>query len=381
MSAFITGTGVCLPNEPISNDRIESVLGTVNGQSSRVKDMILTRNGINSRHYVIDAATGRQTHTNAQLTAEAVHALAQNCGFDVDEIELLGCGTSMPDQMIPSHASMVHGLLGCPPCELVSTSGVCCSGMAALKYGYLSVSSGASRNAVVTGSETVSPALLAKYLRCSRWSEQDVEKHPHLGFEHEFLRWMLSDGAGAVLIEGRPRADTVSLRIDWVDMISFANDLETCMYLGAVKARDGSLRTWREIDNLDNVWKDGYFSIGQDVLLLNENIVSNAMRRSFQWIRDKRLLAPESVDWLLPHLSSYFFQQPIHDTLEKIGFPIPQEKWFTNLARKGNTGSASIFIILEELCSSGRLKSGDRVLCAVPESARFTFAYMHLTVV
>lgn len=381
MPAFITGLGVCLPNEPISNDRIESVLGVVNGRSPRVKDMILTRNGINTRHYVIDPATGRQTHTNAQLTAESVHALAENCGFDVDTIELLGCGTSLPDQLIPSHASMVHGLLGCPPCELVSTSGVCCAGMTALKYGYLSVASGASRNAVITGSETASLGMLAKYLRCSRWTEQDVEKTPHLAFEHEFLRWMLSDGAGAVLIEPRPRGDALSLRIDWLDIVSFANELETCMYAGAVKAEDGSLRTWREIDNLDNIWKDGYFSIGQDVRLLNENIVSNAMRRSFEHVRAKRELTPDAVDWLLPHLSSYFFQQPIHDTLASMVFAIPYEKWFTNLDKKGNTGSASLFIMLEELWASGRLKQGERILCAVPESARFTFAYLYLTVV
>lgn len=381
MPAYITGIGVCLPNEPIPNDRVEAVLGAVNGQSSRIKDMILERNGINTRHYVIDAATGRQTHTNAQLTAEAVHVLAENTGLVLDEIELLACGTSMPDQMIPSHASMVHGLVGCPPCELVSTSGVCCAGMTALKYGHMSVLSNNSRNAVITGSETASPGLLSKYLRSTRWNAQDVEDQPHLAFDREFLRWMLSDGAGAVRIERCPREDAVSLRIDWVDVVSFANELETCMYLGAVKTHDGSLRTWREMDSLDNIWKEGHFNITQDVQLLNENIVSNAMRRSFEGIRAKRQLVPEAIDWLLPHLSSYLFRQPIHDTLAEMGFPIPYEKWFTNLDRKGNTGSASIFIMLEELCSSGRLKSGERVLCAVPESARFSFAYMHLTVV
>jgi 3-oxoacyl-[acyl-carrier-protein] synthase-3 len=381
MAAYITGLGVCLPNDPITNDRIESVLGAVNGHSHRIKDMILSRNGITARHYAIDAATGRQTHTTAQLTAEAIHTLAENCGLDLDEIELLACGTSIPDQLIPSHASMVHGLVGCPPCEVVSMSGVCCASMSALKYGYASVLSGDSRKAVITGTEVVSPILLAKYFRSTRWTAQDVEKKPHLAFDQEFLRWMLSDGAGAVLIEPRPREDAVSLRIDWVDAVSFANELETCMYLGAVKARDGSLRTWREIDNLDNVWKDGYFNLAQDVRLLNENIISNTMRRSFQRIRDKHQLTPDAIDWLLPHLSSYLFRQPIHDTLVELGFRIPYEKWFTNLDRKGNTGSASMFIMLEELCASGRLKSGDRLLCAVPESARFTFAYMHLTVV
>src|SRR5262245_43631740 len=110
MPAYITGVGACLPNEPIGNDRIEAVLGAVNGQSSSVKDVILGQNRIRSRHYVLDPATGRQTHTNAQLTAEAVHALAADCGFDLDAAEVLACGTSSPDQLMPSHAAMVHGL-------------------------------------------------------------------------------------------------------------------------------------------------------------------------------------------------------------------------------------------------------------------------------
>ncbi|MCG6535351.1 MAG: hypothetical protein L7F78_11820, partial [Syntrophales bacterium LBB04] len=57
------------------------------------------------------------------------------------------------------------------------------------------------------------------------------------------------------------------------------------------------------------------------------------------------------------------------------------EKWFTILAWKGNTGSASIYIILEELFHSDRLQKGQRLLCLIPESGRFSIAYMMLTVV
>ncbi|MCE1782038.1 hypothetical protein LWT85_24965, partial [Enterobacter hormaechei] len=58
-----------------------------------------------------------------------------------------------------------------------------------------------------------------------------------------------------------------------------------------------------------------------------------------------------------------------------------QERWFTNLTVKGNTGSASIYIMLDELMKSGKLKKDQRLLCFIPESARFTGAFMHLTVV
>ena len=62
MPAYITGLGVCLPNPPVDNDRIEDVLGMVDERPSRLKEVILARNGIQTRHYAIDPETGEQTH-------------------------------------------------------------------------------------------------------------------------------------------------------------------------------------------------------------------------------------------------------------------------------------------------------------------------------
>ena len=59
----------------------------------------------------------------------------------------------------------------------------------------------------------------------------------------------------------------------------------------------------------------------------------------------------------------------------------PEARWFTNLERIGNVGSASIYLMIEELMNSGRLERGQKLLCFVPESARFTVYYMQLTVV
>jgi 3-oxoacyl-[acyl-carrier-protein] synthase-3 len=147
-----------------------------------------------------------------------------------------------------------------------------------------------------------------------------------------------------------------------------------------VKLPDGTLRGWREeVEGPEAVLRKGYFNLSQDVNLLAEKIVK-VSGRFFREIRDRRQLRSEQVDWFLPHLSSMFFQQPFHQEMVASGFDVPLEKWFTNLKYKGNTGSASIFIILEELLKSGKLKKGDRLLCAVPESARFTYAAMHLTV-
>jgi 3-oxoacyl-[acyl-carrier-protein] synthase-3 len=378
MPAYLNGLGVCLPNKPVHNQKIESVLGMIGGAPSPVRDVILERNGIRWRYYAIDPETGKFTHNNAELTVEAIRGLIETTGLKLDGIDLLACGTSSPDQVIPSHASMVHGLLGAPPCEVVSTAGVCCSGVAALKYAYTGVLAGTTRSAVVTGSELVSPALRASQFHSQ--SEGDVIENPYLAFNREFLRFMLSDGAGAMLVEDRPREGGLALRIDWVDILSFANELDACMYTGAVKQPDGSLRGWRSDEGGPaEAVRKGYFNLAQDVNLLSENIVKMA-GKFFARVRQRRGLDPENVEWIVPHISSMFFQQPLYEEMAKLGFDFPPERWFTNLKYKGNTGAASIFIMLEELYKSGKLEQGDRILCAVPESARFTFACIHLTV-
>jgi 3-oxoacyl-[acyl-carrier-protein] synthase-3 len=378
-NVHISGFSAFLPNAPVFNDQIENVLGRVNEISSKLKRRILINNGIRSRHYAIDPVTRIQTHTNAQLTAEAIRLLASNAQFDLHSLECLACGTSSPDQFIPSHGSMVQAELGVPACEMVSTIGVCCAGMSAFKYGYMNVACGNVRNAIVTGSELASLSLTADHFQPElALLRSELGKEPMLPFASDFLRWMLSDGAGALLLTREPGSGP-AMRIDWLDILSYAADTEVCMYSGLRKRDDGSTESYRTVADPNRLSRDGYLNLSQDVAVLKDRIPV-LMVQAIERIKAKRELSPDRIDWLLPHISSYWFRQPLYDALVRIGLEIPNERWFTNLTTKGNTGSASIYIILEELASSGRLCSSDRILCIVPESARMTFAFLHLTV-
>ncbi len=374
--AYITGTSAFLPNAPVRNDEIESILGMIGGKPSRVRRIVLRNNGIRERYYAIDPASGQVTHTNAQLTAAAIR------GLDMTEhLDCLVTGTSLPDQMMPNHGVMVHGELGIPACEVVSTAGICVAGVAALKYACMAIVCGFAKNAVATGSEVVSPVLQARHFPAE--SEQrlaELEANPEIAFEKDFLRWMLSDGAGAFRLQDAPRCNGLSLRIDWIDILSQANSMEVCMVAGGEKQADGSLKGWQAFPPAE--WASrSIFSIKQDVRLLNANVTDQTLGKSLQKAMATHGLAPGAVDWFLPHMSSEYFRMPMIDCMAATAFPVGQEKWFTNLHNKGNTGSASIFIMVDELLHSGRLKAGDRLLCFVPESGRFTGSLMHLTAV
>jgi 3-oxoacyl-[acyl-carrier-protein] synthase III len=381
MSVYITNTGSFLPNEAVENDRIESVLGMVGGRPSRVRRLVLRNNGIKQRYYAIDPETGELNFTNAQMTAAAIRKL-----FATEEelagIQCLATGTSIPDQIMPNHGVMVHGELGNGNCEVVSTSGICLSGMSALKYAYLGVKSGEHRLAVASGSELLSPMLLARHFEAESTAQVErLKKHPELAFEKDFLRWMLSDGAGAFLLEPspRPRGGQPVFKVEWIEIHSFADELETCMYAGAEKDQDGSLKGWRQFEQ-QALLDRSVMAIKQDVKLLNANIVPVTLTRTLSKVIDKTGISPGDITYFLPHISSMFFAEKVQQALTKLDFAIPQTRWFTNLAHIGNTGAASIYIMLDELAKSGRLERGDRLLCFVPESGRFSSSFMLLTV-
>ena len=377
---YINNIARFLPNDPVGNDDMEAILGQIGAKPSRGRRTVLRSNGIKSRHYAIHPDTGVPTHNNAQLTAEAVRALASD-DFNPASIDCLACGTTIADQLMPNHAVMVHGELGTPPCEVVATSGVCVSGLMALKYGWLGVAAGEFENAVATGSELSSAVMRADRFEPEIATKiEALERHPEIAFEKDFLRWMLSDGAGAVLLQPQPRTSGISLRVDWIFERSYANEMDACMYAGAEKQPDGRLKGWNEFAPTE--WLDrSIFSVKQDVKQLNEYVTFYTVEKPLLELIEKKGIRPDDYDYFLPHYSSKFFRDKVHEKMRNADFDIPQDRWFTNLVTAGNTGSAAIYIILEELFHSGRLEDGQKLLCYVPESGRFSTAFMQLTVI
>ena len=377
-NVYITRASKFLPNQPVDNDEMEDFLGIINQIPSKARRIVLRNNGIKTRFYALNKA-GIVTHSNAELTKNAILNLLNN-DFTTDQIEVLSCGTSTPDLLLPSHAAMVHGLLqNNNSVELNSSSGVCNSGMNALKYGYLSVKSGNSKNAVCTGSERVSTWMKAEKFENEIENLKDLEEQPIIAFRKDFLRWMLSDGAAAFLLQDSPNQDQLSLKIEWMESYSYAHQLETCMYAGGDKLENGEMKPWSDYSSSE--WlKESVFSLKQDVKILNDNILIKGVE-SMKSAMDKHQLSSDQIDYLLPHVSSNFFVQGLFDEFSKKGIHVPLEKWFMNLSKVGNVGSASIFLMVEELFNQGNLKKGDRIMLCVPESGRFSYSYAYLTVV
>jgi 3-oxoacyl-[acyl-carrier-protein] synthase III len=372
-SVFINNIGKFLPGEPIANDRMEDYLGKVNGRGSKVKNRILKSNGIQQRYYALNERQ-QPTHLNSQMAALAVKNTLSGIDLEPSAIDLLAAGTTWADLLVPGFANMVHGELPeFPPLETLTSMGVCCAGMSALKYAAAQVRLGEKQNAISVASEQPSRLFTHTHFE----AETAIQAGQNLSFDTEFLRWMLSDGAGAMLLQNHPNRSGISLKIEWIELVSHANAYPVCMYAGA--ENETAQKSWMDYASYVEAAQAGALNLRQNIRLL-DNVIKLGVEGWLKLIAAGRV-NPDEIDWLLCHYSSHFFKGQIIELLDNSGCLIPESKWFTNLYTRGNTGCASIYLMLEELFHAQNLQPGQKIFCFVPESGRFTTAYMLLTVV
>ncbi|AYF98381.1 3-oxoacyl-[acyl-carrier-protein] synthase III C-terminal domain-containing protein [Protaetiibacter intestinalis] len=364
--AYLTGFGSHLPGEPVDNDGIVARLGGDDPVTERIRRLILEQNGIRQRHYALDEH-GEPTALNEELAVKALQAAFADRGIGPSDIRMLATATTMGDVLVPGFASMVHGRLGGGPMQLLSASGVCASSLAALDAAVAKIRLGDHPRAAVVGSE-----LPSRSLRQRRYDGIRA------GMDAHFLRWMLSDGAGAVVVEFQPHPSKPSLRVDWVRHVSLAHEHPVCMRAGMTGDATSVGGTWQDLAIAD-ADAAGMFLLRQDVSMLDD--LADSGIAQFEELVDTGLVDVKHLDHVICHYSTNVFRDVAFEALRRRVPTLDTDRWFSNLETRGNTGSASIFIALEEAWRTGRFAPGESVLLAVPESGRFSFAFAHLTVV
>ena len=146
------------------------------------------------------------------------------------------------------------------------------------------------------------------------------------------------------------------------------------MYAGA-EFRDGVFEGWKHAD-ADYGRRHSLMAVKQDVKMLNENIVRYTVEKPLSQIAAKHGIRAEEIDWFLPHYSSGFFPRPPFRRPEKHRLRHSAGKWFTNLHSKGNTGSASIYIILEEFMRTFSHRTRPKKSCVTFQKAA---AFQHVS--
>ncbi len=370
---YINALGAFLPGLPVANSAMEDYLGRVFGKKSKYRSAALKQNRIVQRHYALDT-NGNWLCTSAGMAAAAIRDALNNSEASAKDIDYLAVSSTLGDGLVPGLASHVHAELGLGALEIANFQSVCASSLMAIKSAWLQLKCGEHSCAAVSGSEFASRYFRPGNYECvDEWREKG-----EIPFEADFLRFTLSDGAGAALLETEPNARQASLRIVWIDIRSYAHRFDACMVGGMVR-QDADWRYWSGFPDTIAAAHAGAFVLTQDFDLMQRMLpvwVSHYLD-----LIERGMIVIDDIDHVCSHYSSHGLRRQIVDLLERAGAMIDEQKWFTNLYQKGNTGTASIFIILEELYRDGRLKKGDRILCHVPESGRSLNGFMLLEVV
>lgn len=358
MQCYITRTASYLPGPVIENNDIERFLGSLNGEHE-VREAVLKMNGIERRHYAQDESQ-RATHDVYDLGVRA----AMSCLAGISEpVTYLGAGTTYSPLAAPGCASIMHerlrevGLIN-HPVEISSHAGICSSASTAMIGAIRAIAGGHHDLALCIGTEHAWEVLKSTAIK----PVDDRDQHSNLRnsqwFMSVFLRFMLSDGGGVVLLRNRPQATGLSWQVNWTHSMSFANESPLCM----------------KLDNSNALLTQDLNVLNRNLIPCSRKFVSNALETH----RDDL----DSYTMILPHMSSFYFRRKMERVIgEHCRNPMNPTPYWTNLATAGNTGAASIYIMLDEYIRRHVVNDGERLLLFVPESGQFNFVMISLTAV
>lgn len=360
MSCYITRTSSFLPGPAIANNEIEQHLGTLPDEAE-TKATVLAMNGIQTRHYAQDE-NQQPTHDVYELAYQAI----VNClGAEQlsSPISMLATGTTYSPLFAPGAASILHSRLRDRtetnhPMEISSHGGICSSAAAALVNAIRAVSAGEHQTALCVGADHPSQILKASEIRPIDDRREHSQLRNSQWFMSVFLRFMLSDGAGAMVLQDSPDSNQLSLKVNWTHSLSFAHATELCM----------------KLDSKTALLSQNLMVLSRFLFPCGERFLRHALDRHDDSLDNYRVI--------LPHLSSFFFrkkfERAIKNSSADADHPTP---YWTNLATAGNTGAASIYIMLDEFLRLNSLQHGERVLLFVPESGQFNYVLISLTAV
>lgn len=306
--AIVTGVGAYLPARAVSNKDLEEKVETSDA-------WIQARTGIRQRHI---AADGELT---SDLALAASKAALLDAGVDGADLDLIVLATTTPDSTFPATATRVQAALGMTQGAAFDVQAVCAGFIYAISVAANAVSAGQAKKALVIGAET--------FTRLLDWNDRSTCV-------------LFGDGAGAIVLEGRPADSQVS---------------------GA--ARQGVLSSHLHSDGrfYDLLYVDGGpSSTGTTghVRMQGPEIFKHAVNKLSEAVLEALAandLESDDVDWFVPHQAN---KRIIDGTARKLG--IDPDRVILTVDQHANTSAASIPLALQQGVADGRIKKGDLIV-------------------
>ena len=303
--ARIAGTGSYLPEKILTNDDLSKFVDTSD-------EWITSRSGIRQRHIAAD------DETTCDLAYHASVRALEAAGVDASELDLIVLGTTTPDLIFPSTACLLQHRLGADGCAAFDVNAACSGFIYALTVADKFIRSGAAKNVLVVGSETLT--------RMIDWSDRTTCV-------------LFGDGAGAVVL--KPDTDT--------------GILSTHLHADGGKKE----LLWNPV-GVSVGFKPEEKNVGVRINMAGSEVFKHAVKTLDALVEETleaNGLDRHDIDWLIPHQANL---RIIEATAKRLDMPM--ERVIVTVDRHGNTSSGSVPLALDEAVRSGRIQRGQMVL-------------------
>ncbi len=295
MRACISGVGAYVPEKIVTNFDLEKLVDTSD-------EWIRTRSGIEERH-IIDDSNLQPSDIGVRAALSALN----EAGLQPEDIDCIICGSMCPDQLFPAMAVHVQRKLGVPPCAAFDLTAVCGFIPYAVNIGSLMIEKGQVQNVLIVGSEIASRIL--------DWDDRNTCV-------------LFGDAAGALVLS--------------------ASEDDSRGVIASQLKSDGRFADILYTEKTN----------GKDLIRMNGKAVFKIAVKEMADITESTLhsagYSVADLDFLVPHQANIRILQT---TMTRLG--LSEDKIIINLAKYGNTSSASIPLALRDALDAGRIKRGN----------------------
>jgi 3-oxoacyl-[acyl-carrier-protein] synthase-3 len=303
--SVVLGCGSYLPQRTLTNADLAQTVDTSD-------EWIVQRTGIRERHV---AADGEMT---SDLGIAAARAALAEAKCDAQDIDLIICATSTPDNTFPATAVAIQAALGIHHGAAFDLQAVCSGFVYALATADGLLKTGVHKRALVIGAETFSRIL--------DWTDRGTCV-------------LFGDGAGAIVVEAQSQDGSRNDRGLLTSHMRSDGRHKAKLFVDGGPSSTGTV---------------GHLRMeGREVFKFAVGAITDVIKDVFA---DTGYTAAD-IDWFVPHQAN---KRIIDGSAHKLG--IAPQKVVTTVDRHGNTSAASIPLALDVAIKDGRIKRGDLVL-------------------
>ncbi len=355
----IIGTGIYLPGKKLTIHQVDDILGRLTRAPKRIikwldrmRKLMDEMLEVDFYHYAIDPISKEFTDDNITMSVKAAEMAIDNAGIKANEIDFIAYGSAHQDQM-PTASVRIQEELGINHCAEISIHANCTSAYKAFLTAFDFIRLGRAKTALVISSSMSSSELRADYYH------QEIVKKEEL-----FLRYFLSDGAGAVILQAQNDPAAVGLFVNNVYIESIGGNKPAAM----LNKRPAY---WM---NPKEEYEKGYHHLAQ---MFNEQLgkhFNESNGNSVFYNGLKRMIDLYNIDisklkYFQVNFPSKHISELIIEECEKLG--INKNTLYSKMTSMGYTGPPMVFITLHKIFTEEKLEKGDTVISFVTEVSKF----------